>query len=157
MIWTCCDLLNELKNCYVRIIFDVVCHSDNDKHWDNGIMKHSYGGIYCLWCDLEWLLWELWWLWLWYLQGWDCNLDLLCLYPSWWWCLEIDLVWYLVLESCLCWWAVVPEGGIQCGQSTTMWSYSLHSNNVHLDNDLLCDLTPDISNIGLPHRTLHSQ
>ena len=53
VIWTCCNLLNELKNCYVRMIFDVVCHGNNDKHWDNGITKYSYGGVYCLY-DVTW-------------------------------------------------------------------------------------------------------
>ena len=39
MIRVCCNLLNELKNSYVRTIFDVVCHSENDKHWGDGIVK----------------------------------------------------------------------------------------------------------------------
>ena len=77
--------------------------------------------------DLEQSLWELWWLWLWYLQGWDCDLDLLCLYLSWWWCLEDDLTQCLVLDSSLWWCMVVPEGGILLGQLTTMWLYSSHS------------------------------
>ena len=51
VIGICCNLLNELKNSYV--MFDVVCHSENDKHWDDGIVKYSYGGIYCLY-DVTW-------------------------------------------------------------------------------------------------------
>ena len=76
-----------------------------------------------LWCDLEQPLWELWWLWLLYLHGWDCDLDLLYLYLSQWWHLEVDLVWCLVLEFCLWWCVGVPDGGILSGQSATMWPY----------------------------------
>ena len=48
VIGICCDLLNELKNFYVMIVFSVVCHGKNDKHWGDGITKYSYGGVYCL-------------------------------------------------------------------------------------------------------------
>ena len=53
MIGICCDLLNELKNSYVRMIFHLVCHGKNDMHWGDSIMKDSYGGIYCLY-DVTW-------------------------------------------------------------------------------------------------------
>ena len=50
MIRISCD---ELKNSYVRMIFNVVCHGNNDKHWGDGIMKYSYGGVCCLY-DVTW-------------------------------------------------------------------------------------------------------
>ena len=53
VIGVCCNLLNGLKNSYVRMIFVMVHHSKNDKHWGDGIMKYSYGGNCCLY-DVMW-------------------------------------------------------------------------------------------------------
>ena len=78
-------------------------------------------------CDMEWPLWGSWWLWLLYPHGWDCDLNLLCLYLSLWCHLEVDLVQCLVLEFSLWWHMGVPDGGILSGQSATIWPYSSHS------------------------------
>ena len=58
------------------------------------------------------------------LWKWDCHLDWLQLSLSSWWCLKFDLAWWLLCDL----WCVpgVPEGGILCGQSMTMWPYSSH-------------------------------
>ena len=127
MVWIGCNLLNGLRNFYCED--DLWCGVLWQKWWVLWwqckvlLWWHPL----CLLCDLEEPLWELWQLWLLYLCGLDCNLDLLCLYLSWWWHLEVDLVWCLVLEFCLWWHAGVPDGGILSGQSTTIWPYLLHS------------------------------
>ena len=50
MIWTCCDLWNGLINFYVRMISCVVCHSNSDKCWSDGVFKCFCGDI----CNVIW-------------------------------------------------------------------------------------------------------
>ena len=116
--------LEYAKYSYVRMICGAVYHGDNGKCCSDSVMSTP---MVASMMRSEWLLCELWWLWLQYLWGCDCDLDLLCLYLSQCWCLEVDLVWCLVLDYFLWWRAGVPEGGIQSGKSITIWLYSLHS------------------------------
>ena len=151
VIIICCDLLSELKNSYVRMTFDVVCHSEKQHH--KVLLCWS---LLSLWCDLEQPLWESWWLWLWYLQCWG-------LLP--WSAMSVSVL-VMVSRS---WSGAMHGAGIlsmtmgRCGLRviSSVGSLPLYDNmphiwsNVHLDNDVLCDLTLDIGNIYLPYEILH--
>ena len=52
MVWICCDLWNELRSFYVRMIFDVVCYDKSDEYCGGG-MKCFYGGIHYFY-DVTW-------------------------------------------------------------------------------------------------------
>ena len=109
----------------VKMICDVGCHGGNNMYWCEGIANYSYGDVYCLY-DVTW-------------YGLcrshgdcDCNIcgdrtatliSCVCLCPGdsgekSIWC----SAWYGILVC-----DDVPEGGIQCRQSTTICPYSSHS------------------------------
>ena len=50
VIWICCDSWNESMNFYVRMVYSVVHHGNNDKCWSDSTVKCSCGGI----CDVIW-------------------------------------------------------------------------------------------------------
>ena len=148
--------LSKLKSC-VKMISDMGCLGKNDvnRHWSVGTGKYFclWWHLLSLWNDLEWSLWESCQPLLWYLQGWDCDLDLLCMYlPSWWWW-EVKLMWGLCWDGDLWWCAGVPEGGILCGQSTIMCPYSSHSKHLTFGQcHVMCPASWNWSS-GLPHWT----
>ena len=50
VIWTCCNLCNGLINFYVRVISCVMCHSNSNKCWSDGVWKCFCDDI----CDVIW-------------------------------------------------------------------------------------------------------
>ena len=65
------------------------------------------------------------------LLHWKCYRYLLHLSLSSWWCLELDLMWWLLCS--FGWWcfAGVPKGDIRCGQSITMWPQAQAIQHMH--------------------------
>ena len=158
MVWICCNLWNGLRNFYVRIIFDVMCHGNNNKHWGNGVMKYSYSGIYSP-CDVTWNS----------LCGshddygfYTCVVGIVTLICCAYIC-PSDGVWKLTWHGALCWNSVSDDVQVCLVVVSYLDSPLLYDhihciqNIGHLDSVMLYDLTPDTENSGPPCDTLHLQ
>ena len=152
----CSDPESMWINSCVKMICDVGCHSGNNNYWSEGIMKYSCGDVYCLY-DVTWNVFCM--------NNSDCDCNIcrdgiktliccVCICPG-----DSDekLIW------CGAWYGISACDDVQAYQrvvfhvdSPPLYDHIHHiQSNVHLDNDVLCDLTLDIGNSGLPHGTLH--
>ena len=152
MIWTCCNLWNGLINFCMRMISCVVCHSNRDKCWSDGVLKCFFGDV----CDVIWNDFSV------NYCGCDFNICrsvtviltcYVCACP----CGVEKLIWCNALH------AIVVSCSMQVHLMVTFYLDSLllcdhihHiQNSIHLGNDMQCSLTLGTGSIDLPHWTLH--
>ena len=114
VVYICYDPWSELMSFSVWITSCVVCHISNNKSLSDGYIK-------CF-CEVIWSGVASVWVWVILtmtavIVGMWLGSGPVIPVPVLWWCLEVDLVWCLVLEWCLFGCAGVPDGGILSGQS----------------------------------------
>ena len=152
----CSDPESMWMNSCVKTICNVGCHGRSNKYWSKGVMKYSCGHVYCLY-DVTWNVFCM------NHSNCDCNI---C----------GDMIETLICCVCICpgdgdekliccssWYGISACDDVQVYQRVVFDADSpplcelIHhiQSNVHIDNDMLCDLTLDSGNSGLPHGTLH--
>ena len=152
VIWTYCNLWNGLINFYLRMISCVVCHSNSDRFWSDGVFK-------CFCSDVCNVIWNEF-----CVNYCDCDFNIcgnvtviltcyVCACPS-----GVEkLIWC----DALCW--NVASCGMQVClmvvfylDSLLLYDHIHHiQNGIHLDNDMQCDLTLGTGSIDLPCWKLH--
>ena len=152
----CSDPESMWMSSCVKTICDIGSHCGNDNYWSEGIKKYSCGDVYCLYdvtCNIICMNCS------------NCDCDIcgdrietliccVCIGPS---DGGEELIW------CGVWYGISVCDDMQAYQrvvfnadSPPLYDHIHHiQSNIHLDNDMLCDLTVDIENNGFPHWTLH--